>query len=88
MDIKIIPRNNGKDGYRYKIDGVIDLEISKTAISVLKFDSLPTNKQIEDLMKKLLNKKSRVKRILIDSNVCRVDDEIIFQTNELTTYEN
>ena len=91
-----------KDGYEFKIDDVIVLEIAGTATSVLGITMpssvYPINTEeyskrireqfdIEKMMNDLLNKNNEIKKVIIDSEVCRVDGEIVFQTNELEKYK-
>lgn len=88
-----------QDGYKFQIDDVIVLKIAKTAISALKI-VLPKSIYVEEYYKiikeqfdikkmifDLLNKKDKINKISIDSNVCRVDGEIIFQTEDLKKYK-
>ncbi|KKT26749.1 MAG: hypothetical protein UW11_C0006G0015 [Parcubacteria group bacterium GW2011_GWA2_43_9b] len=97
--MKIEPVFTFKDGYEFRINDMIVLEILGTAISVLKID-LPSSGNIKEFYKNiieqfdiekmindLLNKNNKINRIVIDSEVCRVDDKIIFQTEDLAMYK-
>ena len=97
--MKIEPVFTFKDGYEFRINDMIVLEILGTAISVLKID-LPSSGNIkefykniieqfdiEKMMSDLLNKDNKINKIVIDSGVCRIDDKIIFQTKDLVKYK-
>ena len=88
---------NGNDTYQFQIDNLVVLEIGKTAISTLAielpssgnlneyYDAVEKQFDIEKLMADLLNK-SKANKVVIDSEVCRADGEIIFQTEDLKKY--
>lgn len=97
--MKIEPTYTNKEGYGFKINDLISLEISGTAISVLKI-TLPLSGNIEEFYKNVLEqfdiekmindfqgKNEKITRISIDSEVCRIDDEIAFQTSDLEKYK-
>lgn len=90
---------NEKEGYKFKINDAISLEISGTAISVLKI-TLPLSGNIEEFYKNVLEqfdiekmvndlrgKDEEITTISIDSEVCRIDDKIVFQTSDLEKYK-
>lgn len=97
--MKIEPTYINKEGYGFKINDVISLEISGTAISVLKI-TLPPSGNIEEFYKNILKqfdvakmindlqrKNEKITRISIDSEVCRIDGEIALQTIDLEKYK-
>ena len=97
--MKIEPTYTNKEGYGFKINDAISLEISGTAISVLKI-TLPLSGNIKEYYKNILEqfdiekmindlkeKDEKVTTISIDSEVCRIGGEIIFQTSDLEKYK-
>ncbi len=97
--MKIEPIFGDKDGYRFKIDDIIVLEIADSAISTLRlilpplgyieeyYKSIKEQFDIGGMINDLLNKYNKINRVIIDSEVCRVDNEIIFQTSDLEKYK-
>ena len=96
--MKIEPVLSSIDGYRFKIDDKIVLEIGGTAVSVLGinlpqhghnqecYECIMKQFDIEKMIDDLLKRNSNFKKIIIDSESCYVDDEKLFQTNELKKY--
>ena len=87
-----IELRNENDGYRFVIDNAIDLEITGTACGVLGIGRALTGERvmakidIEKLVRELSVRKKHVAMIVIDSGVCRADNEIVFQIDELKKY--
>ncbi|MEX0931583.1 MAG: hypothetical protein WDZ88_02420 [Candidatus Paceibacterota bacterium] len=90
---------NGTDSYWFKIDDLIVLEISGTAISQLKI-ALPLSGTMDDyytviekqfdiqkMVADVLNNNT-AQNIVIDSETCKVDEKIVFQIEELKRYIN
>lgn len=97
--MKIEPTHTNKDGYGFKINDAISLEISGTTISVLKI-TLPLPGNIEESYKNVLKqfdvekmindlqeKNEKITRISIDSEVCRIDGATALQTSDLEKYK-
>lgn len=98
--MKIEPKyTNEKEGYAFKINDSISLEISGTAISVLKitlpssgntkefYENVLKQLDIDKMINDLQGKNEKITRISIDSEVCRIDGEIVFQTSDLEKYK-
>lgn len=99
--MKIEPKFTHKyrDGYEYKIDNNIILDIADTAISVLKinlplsgyieeyYQSIIDQLDIEKMINDLLNKDNKISEVTIDSVVCRIDGKIVFHTDILKKYK-
>lgn len=95
----IFTSKNGKDGYKFKVNDAVILEIANSAISVLKiniplsgyieeyYKSIREQFDIEKMTNDLLNKNTKLSRIIIDSEVCRTDGKIVFQTSDLGKYK-
>ncbi|OHA95769.1 MAG: hypothetical protein A3C63_02065 [Candidatus Zambryskibacteria bacterium RIFCSPHIGHO2_02_FULL_39_82] len=89
---------NSNDSYNFKIDDSIALEIGDTAVSTLGielpssgsmdeyYDAVEKQFDIEKMVSDILNK-NKVSKIVIDSEVCRADGEIVLQTSDLEKYK-
>lgn len=101
-DMKIEPmfiNKDGRDVYEFKINDDIILEIGKTAVSVLKinlplfghieehFKSIREQFDIEKMTSDLLSKNAEISKIVIDGEVCRANDKIVFQVSDLEKYK-
>ncbi len=100
--MKIEPMfTNDKDGYKFKINDAIILEIADTAVSVLeiapqsdcievkeRYNRVRERFDIEKMVQDLLDKNNKIKQVVIDSGACYVDGEFIFQTYNLEKYKN
>ena len=97
--MKIKPIFTDKDAYEFKIDDVIIFEFGGDAVSVLKinlpssiyaeeyYESFKEQFDIEKMIQDLLKENIKIKKVVIDSKVCRIDGEIVFQTKDLEKYK-
>jgi len=99
IDTKVEPVFTDKDSYIFNIDDIIVLEITRSAIPTLKiilsssvyakehYKSIREQFDIEKMINDLPNKNNKIKKVIINSEVCCVNGKIVFQTSDLDKYK-